>query len=560
MHLAIVFILMPAALAYMLLLGHAMTRPRTAANLCFMAVLALSALWVVTYFTELFLPDIREKTALRIFRSAALAWLPMSLLGMIAHFFGIGERIPRVLWRLVLVINVFWTLFIATNSLHGLFIGDHGISQFGPVGILTFRNRPLGYAFHHFQHLLTLLPLPMLLTEIRRSTGRRRQNILLVLAGISAPLLLNFLFMEGLAVYPGLNLAPFSTVLSTAAFSWVLLRNRGLDLVPLARSLLIDQIPDPVLVTDLQGRAADLNQPFADLLGLPRDSLLGKTIAALPPPWPEALSRVDEPVPASAGEKWLERSDRPIEGPDGSPVGTLILFRDVTARIQRESARVEMERALANNRAMRQRDALLRDLHDGLGGVSASIALLANLGGSEENPETKNSLLKGIETLAAEGNAELRGIMNALEYGERPWTDWIEEIRKFGETIADAHRIEFRFHKEGKAPETPLPLPISVSLFRMFKEALLNAVRHAAPASVALLLRFQPDGLEIRVDDDGHGFDPATARPGRGLRNMRRRAEELGGSLTLQSRPGTQCRFRIPLPVSSPDPSAFPAP
>ena len=90
------------------------------------------------------------------------------------------------------------------------------------------------------------------------------------------------------------------------------------------------------------------------------------------------------------------------------------------------------------------------------------------------------------------------------------------------------------------------------SLLMIVREALQNALRHAAPKHVSVALRSDRRGLQVEIEDDGRGFDLSiiNSSNGRhyGLIGMRERAERLGGRLSLTSSPGkgTQVRLSVP--------------
>jgi signal transduction histidine kinase len=97
-------------------------------------------------------------------------------------------------------------------------------------------------------------------------------------------------------------------------------------------------------------------------------------------------------------------------------------------------------------------------------------------------------------------------------------------------------------------PGIEVPEPTRDSLVRIVREAVSNAARHGAAEVIELELH-GPHPLVLRVNDDGRGFDVAAVNgSGFGLTSMRERAEHLGGSLTLSSRPGhgTAVEIRIP--------------
>jgi signal transduction histidine kinase len=86
-------------------------------------------------------------------------------------------------------------------------------------------------------------------------------------------------------------------------------------------------------------------------------------------------------------------------------------------------------------------------------------------------------------------------------------------------------------------------------LAHVVREAVSNAVRHGGARGVRVRLAAGAGGARLTVRDDGAGFDPSTAPPGHGLRNMAARAAGRGGSLAVASAPGrgTTIRLRFPL-------------
>jgi signal transduction histidine kinase len=97
-------------------------------------------------------------------------------------------------------------------------------------------------------------------------------------------------------------------------------------------------------------------------------------------------------------------------------------------------------------------------------------------------------------------------------------------------------------------PHDPLPPEVQVALYRIAQEALNNVVKHAGASCVEVNLRSVPfptsreepkSGLELRIGDDGHGFDFDHIPPARlGLSIMRERAETIGATLKIESQIG----------------------
>lgn len=213
-----------------------------------------------------------------------------------------------------------------------------------------------------------------------------------------------------------------------------------------------------------------------------------------------------------------------------------------------------LEKEILAERALRQRQMLVRDLHDGLGGITAHLALLTSRPtGNVASPSGEGNL-RDIQQLAQEGNRELRLLMNTLERGLTHWGDFLTETRTHAEKVCVAHGVTLDWVVSGQLPSEPSQdVPAMLSLLRALKEALNNAARHGKASRIACRLAFRSGTLGISVRDDGCGFSRVD-RPGRGrgLGNMSRRLEELGGRARIESRLGlgTLIRFVVPLPVS----------
>lgn len=253
----------------------------------------------------------------------------------------------------------------------------------------------------------------------------------------------------------------------------------------------------------------------------------------------------------------------------GTAVGMTLFFVAMAYRVRvfREDREVacgralELERQLrlqldAENRErgnrLRQQMLLIRDLHDGLGGMIANLGLVAEIGRRNAAADPDRTRYGQMVDLASECGAEIRGLMNSLETGAANWPDFIVESREKGERLFGPLGVAFHHAVSGDVEAAPAPDAFAVrSLARVYKEAIVNAARHARAGRVDVDLAFETAAFALTIRDDGQGLDPA-AQPGRGLANMRRRVEELGGTFEVVSGPGLRLSIRISLPLQSP--------
>ena len=225
------------------------------------------------------------------------------------------------------------------------------------------------------------------------------------------------------------------------------------------------------------------------------------------------------------------------------PDGLFCMSRNVAER-------KKTERIRTNQLLLRHQEWLLRDLHDGLGGILAKIGMIAAGSGMRPLADLHKELAS-ISDLAQEGNAEIRAMMNTLEHTELSWADLLAQIRHFGEMLVHQTPVTFEMRIEGKLPEGEkgiLEFVAGMSLFRVCREALHNAVRHARACWVVLVARFEWTHLHLMISDDGQGLPPSI-ETGRGIANMRKRIEELNGQFFIVSHAGVTIEVHLPLPL-----------
>ncbi len=192
----------------------------------------------------------------------------------------------------------------------------------------------------------------------------------------------------------------------------------------------------------------------------------------------------------------------------------------------------------------RLRQRLVRDLHDGIGANLGNIKLLAAMA-REDTGRTERSLA-AIVSLCDESMDEIRSYMDTLEDRTLAWTSFVAEIRSFGHRVLDGRGIPFSLDDRLPADLPPLPAHVALNLYRIVREAITNAARHANASRVWVKMECAACTIRIETGDNGRGI-PDNARPGRGLASMDSRAAEIGGTLRVERRQGTRVVFEAPL-------------
>ncbi len=191
-------------------------------------------------------------------------------------------------------------------------------------------------------------------------------------------------------------------------------------------------------------------------------------------------------------------------------------------------------RLAAERRLTRLRLRIARDLHDEVGSNLGSIALLGEV--LQKQPAGETGEMPEIRRIALQTIDSLRDIVWFLDPGSDNMEELVLRMKETARAMLPA--IRFGFNSAGETSAAKPSLELRRNLLPMFKEILHNIVRHSRASQVDISVEFAQRRFQLRVFDNGVGFDESGVRPGNGLKNLRRRAADLEGAIEIESRPG----------------------
>jgi signal transduction histidine kinase len=188
-----------------------------------------------------------------------------------------------------------------------------------------------------------------------------------------------------------------------------------------------------------------------------------------------------------------------------------------------------MDEIRRNERAamlLEERSRIMRDMHDGIGGQLLGLILQAR-----SHKLSDETLVSGLE----QSLDDLRLVVDSLEQGEGSLTGALGAFRARIEPRCEAAGVELGWEIEDVGATPNIGPDKTLQIYRILLEACTNALKHGAPKRIGVLLKRNGEFIEIGLTDDGPGFAVHTAPTGRGLANMRTRAEQIGAALELDS-------------------------
>jgi signal transduction histidine kinase len=217
--------------------------------------------------------------------------------------------------------------------------------------------------------------------------------------------------------------------------------------------------------------------------------------------------------------------------------------------IEKRKYQVQLKRAEQQHALEQERARIAQDLHDDLGSLLTHISLLGNLlKADKDNPEQIESHAAKISQSADQTVRALEEIVWAVRPGSDSLQSLVEYLAHFANELFEGSSMRCRLDLQQDLPSRPLPPDVRHNIFLIAKEALTNALRHARGQLVFVQVKTDGDNFKLLVTDDGKGFDvnsPTAAGQHNGLENMRRRAEAVGGQLSVTSEPGKGTRMEL---------------
>lgn len=219
-----------------------------------------------------------------------------------------------------------------------------------------------------------------------------------------------------------------------------------------------------------------------------------------------------------------------------------LIYRQQKLRNRQLAQEHELKSAIAQietqNKLHEQRLAISRDLHDNIGAqLTFIISSVDNIKYAFDLKDTKlDRKLQSISSFTKETILELRDTIWAMNTNEITFEDLMARILNFIEKAQDAkENTDFVFSIDETLNQVKLSSVKGMNIYRTVQEAVNNAIKYSHAAKVLISVNNIGDQIEINVEDDGVGFEPAQVQKGNGLLNMEKRIAEINGEFTFES-------------------------
>ena len=457
--------------------------------------LALSVLGVV----DVSLTDLDGKMTVLKLKFLFTPFLCVSVFGMLVIYSGRGGLVTTTRMVLLSIVPVLSVFLAQTSGWHDLFFLDPVLRGTGPFTV-SYEHGLLFQLYMVYSNLLILSSILLLLEHMRRGDRLYRKQALIIILAFIPPLSVDYLSGITAARSMNLDLSPVAIALSGTILFWGLYRYRVLDVKPVVREEVIDNMSDALVVVSPDDRVIDYNKATVDLL-------VEKGGKAIGLPLPESLPfgrQLQEMIAQGktkgdvtiSGEKATsyEASIMPVTV-QGEDMARIVLLRDITERKD-----MEEELRTANSRLSTLSSITRHDLGNKLTAIEG-YAILAQ---ESKDPAQIDAYISRLRQVCSSAN---HLIVFAREYEKIGITapGWFSVGDLFTHAVVQNNVGEVRATSKVNGVKVYADAMIEKVLYNLVE----NSLRHGKSVTTLMLdSRLEDDALVIEYSDDGVGVPP----------------------------------------------------
>nr|WP_305121140.1 histidine kinase N-terminal 7TM domain-containing protein [Pedobacter xinjiangensis] len=295
-------------------------------------VILSAALWAIMYAVELLQVELERAYTIVEIEYIGITLLPTFWLIFIVKFLRLHQYINLRNFLLLLLFPLLTIIIVWTNEKHHFHYSDVQLNQNDYYSVFTFTPGPWYIVFTIWFY--ATLAFGLFLLVINRSKENnlfRKQKNALILAS-TIPWLANILYLIGFRLDEGIDITPFSFIISTSFFSYALIKYQLLDIRPVASEQIIQALREGVLVSDIGNRIIDLNPEMSAILNADNKNFIGANLDKFFPELKhsEFTGEMEIVLQSETGEKTYSVTISNLNDKKGNAIGRIFLFKDIS--------------------------------------------------------------------------------------------------------------------------------------------------------------------------------------------------------------------------------------
>src|SRR5919112_1182971 len=335
----VIFLFLAAALLGWFAL-RAWRRRGTPGATALAVLMAAGAVWAVAYALSLGTAEPSMRMFWGEIKYLGIVAVPLAWLIFTLQYTGREGWVRRRALALLAIEPVVALVLIFTNEAHGLFWSSRESGTTGPYATVESVYGPWFWVHLSYSYLLLLVGTVFLAQALVSSAHLYREQRIALVVGTSVPWVINAVNVSGQVSVGSPDPAPLAFALAGVVFAWPLFRYGPLDLVSVARDVVVEGMGDGVIVLDAQDRVVDLNPAAQRILGSPFSEAVGRPVARIMPGQVALLKRHqgseeahgEAALGSGAAPRYYDIVISSLRTRNVARAGRLISLRDITER------------------------------------------------------------------------------------------------------------------------------------------------------------------------------------------------------------------------------------
>lgn len=535
-------------------------RQFTGAN-AFIATMLFSSLWCISAGVELITINLNYKVFWSKVGYFSHAFGPLCWLIMVLELTDLGHVINKKRIFLMSIIPIITVILVWTNELHGLIWTNMYIDNEGNIHTLVASHGLWFWVHAVYSDFVNLFSVAGIIRFWRRKAPLYKKQLRYLAYSMLFVILINGLYV--FRIGPKFDTTPIAWGISSVFITFGFFRNKLFDLVPIARSRIMEGMSEAIVVFDLKNRIVDINPVAVEVYHCNTKSI-GICAEEFLRGWPELLKLTESNKELAEFNivikdeiKYYEASCLPVKNDGGNLLGKFITLRDVTEKKLTEQELIKKQKEIA---VKEERDRMARDLHDNVGQIMGFINLQTQAIIEYMNKGEVQTAIRCLERLSEVAREEHNNVrefiitmkgQNAAK--SKKLSELLKEINMQLNSLEKNYGITNELQYKVRDKFDFMDSKIIFQILNIIKETLNNIIKHSKASHVKLYFEECTEKLLITISDNGCGFDvknvDSYSEKKYGIKFMKERSEEMGIIFEVNSKLGEGTSVKLQIPV-----------
>ncbi len=526
----------------------------------FVATMLIGGLWSFANALEMAGIDLSTKLFWANIQYCFYTFGPVTWLVLALEFTGKSQWVKTKNITLLSIIPIITIILVWTNPYHGLIRYNVHLNTSGVFSVIE-KDYGVWFWIHTiYSYLLNSCIVFLLIRAVWYKNTIYRKQATYLLSGFGLLYLSNFFYVSGLGPIKSFDISPVLFSISGVIIGWGIFYFRLFELVPVARTTIIEEMENGIVVIDTKNRIIDINPQARKMLGIKSTKITGQNIDTISTDLSnivmykneKGLSQTEFTFVDNESRYYFEVYISLINDYRKDIVAWVLILNDITAL---KEARHQISLQHQELAVMDERERMARDLHDNLGQILSfsNVQIQAIRQQIKKgNMQLADDYLLSLNDIIRNAHKDIREYVYNIRDNNQYKENFLKLLRELVDDFRRNSNIDISIIDLNNSLNdiefvNKIGLEEKIQLLNITKEALTNILKHAEANSINVIIDFD-NRMRLIIEDNGRGLHAKNRSTGSGLSIMNERTRMIGGIMKVESQSGVGTRIIVELP------------